>query len=76
MMDHHDHRIHVCMKVPCAYCAARSNAVHPPEAAGGYSEMMTAVANELRRRTVTDRASRKDRRSRDRSPAHTDSTDH
>jgi hypothetical protein len=74
--DHErDHGIHVCMKVPCAYCAARANAVHPPDTAGGYSDLMTAVANELRRRTVTDRASRKDRRSRDRSSEHKDSPD-
>ena len=70
-----DGRIHVCMKVPCAYCAARKNAVNPPETAGGYSEMMTAVANELRRRTVTDQSSRRDRRSRGHSAGHTDSTD-
>jgi hypothetical protein len=45
-------RIHVCMKEPCSYCAARSNARHPPDSVGGYAELMTAVANELRRRTV------------------------
>ncbi len=43
-------RIHICMKEPCSYCAARANAVHPPESVGGYSDLMTAVANELRRR--------------------------
>ena len=77
MTDEHDRdsRIHVCMKVPCAYCAARANAIRPPETSGGFSEMMTAVANELRRRTVTGPASRRDRRSRGHSEARTDSTD-
>ena len=45
-------RVHVCMKTPCSYCAARSNAVHPPDGVGGYADLMAAVANELRRRTV------------------------
>jgi hypothetical protein len=45
-------RIHICMKEPCSYCAARANAQHPPDSVGGYAELMTAVANELRRRTV------------------------
>jgi len=45
-------RVHVCMKKPCSYCAARSNAQHPPDSVGGYADLMTAVANELRRRTV------------------------
>lgn len=45
-------RIHICMKVPCTYCAARANAQHPPDSVSGYAELMTAVANELRRRTV------------------------
>jgi len=45
-------RIHVCMKEPCSYCAARANAQHPPDTVGGYAELMTAVANELRRRSV------------------------
>ncbi len=45
-------RVHVCMKQPCSYCAARANAQHPPDTVGGYAELMTAVANELRRRTV------------------------
>ncbi len=54
MTAHRDRirRVHVCMKQPCCYCAARANAQHPPESAGGYAEMMTAVANELRRRTA------------------------
>ena len=43
--------------------------------AGGYAEMMTAVANELRRRTFTGRSARTDRRSPERSSAHTDSKD-
>jgi len=62
-----ERRIHVCMKHPCSYCAARANAQHPPDTAGGYSELITAVANELRRRTVSGRTSRLDRRSRGRS---------
>jgi hypothetical protein len=43
-------RIHVCMKQPCSYCVARRNVQHPPDSVGGYAELMTAVANELRRR--------------------------
>ena len=56
-------RVHVCMKEPCSYCAARSNMQHPPDNVGGYAELMTAVANELRRRTVraADRTPRKKR---------------
>ena len=56
-------RVHVCMKNPCSYCAARANAQHPPDSVGGYAELMTAVANELRRRTVraADRTPRKKR---------------
>jgi len=45
-------RIHVCMKAPCSYCAARANAPQPPDTVGGYADLMAAVANELRRRTV------------------------
>jgi hypothetical protein len=54
------------MKDPCSYCAARANAQHPPDSVGGYAEMMTAVANELRRRTVmtTDRPPAKSRKTR------------
>lgn len=53
MSPHRAHRpVHVCMKTPCSYCAARANAQHPPDGVGGYAELMTAVANELRRRTV------------------------
>jgi hypothetical protein len=58
MNAHRAHRpVHVCMKMPCSYCAARANAQHPPDSVGGYAELITAVANELRRRTVraTDR---------------------
>ena len=75
MSVHRARRIHVCMKKPCSYCAARANAQHPPDSVGGYAEMMTAVANELRRRTVTGRGARTDRRSPDRSSERTDSKD-
>jgi hypothetical protein len=51
-------RVHVCMKDPCSYCAARANAQHPPDTVGGYAEMIAAVANELRRRTVRTAADR------------------
>ncbi len=74
-MSHRPRKIHVCMKKPCSYCAARANAHQPPETVGGYAEMMTAVANELRRRTVTGRTARTDRQSPERSSAHTDSKD-
>jgi hypothetical protein len=45
-------RVHVCMKAPCTYCAARANAQYPPDGVGGYTEMLSAVAHELRRRMV------------------------
>jgi len=45
-------QIHVCMKDPCSYCAARKNAQFPPDSVGGYADMISAVASELRRRTV------------------------
>jgi len=61
-------RIHVCMKEPCSYCAARANAQHPPDSVGGYAEMMTAVANELRRRTVRSHERPASGKKRDRRP--------
>ena len=75
MSRHRASRIHVCMKKPCSYCAARSNAQHPPDSVGGYAEMMTAVANELRRRTVTGQTARTDPQSPERSSARTDLKD-
>jgi len=55
--------VHVCMKQPCNYCLARSNAVVPSVIAGDRcADFIDAVVAELRRRSAARRLARRHRR--------------